>query len=161
MVRAIDSPMPMPSALLVKNGSKISFNLSSGRNTPAVHGHQAKHVLRLGKSLHGCPGEPSRGLRIIGPHAFTVHIGDAEKMLCDLQSLVCGLVIPSDRLGRILRHTPSAGVHESDVELGARITLLGKGRQASKRGRVLAPVGRGDPELRRAAFFLPCAPRPI
>ena len=34
MVRAIDSPMPMPSALLVKNGSKTSFNLSSGMPGP-------------------------------------------------------------------------------------------------------------------------------
>ena len=34
MVRAMDSPMPMPSALLVKNGSKTSFNLSSGMPGP-------------------------------------------------------------------------------------------------------------------------------
>ena len=34
MVRAMDSPMPMPSALLVKNGSKIPFNLSSGTPVP-------------------------------------------------------------------------------------------------------------------------------
>ena len=34
MVRAMDSPMPMPSALVVKNGSKISFNLSSGMPGP-------------------------------------------------------------------------------------------------------------------------------
>jgi hypothetical protein len=32
-------------------------------------------------------------------------------------------------------------VHKSDVELGARIALLGKGGQSSKRGRVLTPVG--------------------
>jgi hypothetical protein len=113
-------------------------------NPPAVHRHQAEHVLSLGKSLHGGPGEPSRGFRIIGPHAFTVHIGEAEKMLGDLKSLVCGLAVPCDRLGRIARHTPSIGVHESDVELGARIAPLGKGRQPLKRGRVLAPVGRGD-----------------
>jgi hypothetical protein len=36
------------------------------------------------------------------------------------------------------------GVHESDVELGTRIALLGKGRQSSKRGRVLTPVSSGD-----------------
>jgi len=34
MVRAMDSPIPMPSALLVKNGSKTSFNLSSGMPEP-------------------------------------------------------------------------------------------------------------------------------
>ena len=34
MVRAMDSPTPMPSALLVKNGSKTSFNLSSGMPEP-------------------------------------------------------------------------------------------------------------------------------
>ena len=34
MVRAMDSPIPMPSALLVKNGSKTSFNLSSGMPGP-------------------------------------------------------------------------------------------------------------------------------
>src|SRR5580765_6757762 len=34
MVRAMDSPMPMPSALLVKNGSKTSFSLSSGMPWP-------------------------------------------------------------------------------------------------------------------------------
>src|SRR6476659_4642239 len=34
MVRAMDSPMPMPSALLVKNGSKTSFNLTSGMPEP-------------------------------------------------------------------------------------------------------------------------------
>ena len=34
MVRAMDSPMPMPSALLVKNGSKTSFNFSSGMPEP-------------------------------------------------------------------------------------------------------------------------------
>ena len=34
IVRAMDSPMPMPSALLVKNGSKTSFNLSSGMPEP-------------------------------------------------------------------------------------------------------------------------------
>ena len=71
------------------------------RNTPAIHGHQAKHVLSLRKSLHGRPGEPSRGFCIIGPHAFTVHIGDTEKMLHDLKSLVCGLAIPCDRLDRV------------------------------------------------------------
>ena len=30
MVRAIDNPMPMPSALVVKNGSNTSFSLSAG-----------------------------------------------------------------------------------------------------------------------------------
>jgi hypothetical protein len=35
-------------------------------------------------------------------------------------------------------------VHKSDVELGARIALLGKRGQSSKRGRVLTPVGGGD-----------------
>jgi hypothetical protein len=35
-------------------------------------------------------------------------------------------------------------VHESNVELRPRIALLGKGRQPSKRGGVLAPLGRGD-----------------
>ena len=30
MVRAMDSPMPIPSALLVKNGSKISLSFSAG-----------------------------------------------------------------------------------------------------------------------------------
>ena len=34
MVRAMDSPMPMPSALLVKNGSKTAFSLSSGMPEP-------------------------------------------------------------------------------------------------------------------------------
>ena len=34
MVRAMDSPMPMPSALLVKNGSNTSFSLSSGMPGP-------------------------------------------------------------------------------------------------------------------------------
>jgi hypothetical protein len=37
MVRAMDNPMPMPSALLVKNGSKTSFNLSSGEALAGVH----------------------------------------------------------------------------------------------------------------------------
>jgi hypothetical protein len=36
MVRAMDSPMPMPSALLVKNGSKTSFSLSSGMPEPSL-----------------------------------------------------------------------------------------------------------------------------
>ena len=65
-------------------------------------------------------------------------------MLCDLKSLVCSLAVPCDRFGRISRHTPSIGVHESDVELRARIAPLGKGIQPSKCGRVLAPVGCGD-----------------
>ena len=34
IVRAIDNPMPIPSALLVKNGSKTCFNLSSGMPGP-------------------------------------------------------------------------------------------------------------------------------
>ena len=65
-------------------------------------------------------------------------------MLRDLQSLVRGLAIPCERLCRISRHTPSVGVHESDVELDARIALLGKRRQPSKRSGVIATVGRGD-----------------
>ena len=113
-------------------------------NAPPIHGHQADHVLSLGKSLRGRPAKPSRGFRIIWLHAFTIHIGDAEKMLCDLKSLICSLAVPCECFGRISRHTPSIGVHKSEVELGARIALLGKGRQPSKCGRVLAPVGRGD-----------------
>jgi hypothetical protein len=76
---------------------------------------------------------------------------DAEKVLRDLKSLVCGLAIPCDRLGRIMLPTPSGGVHESDVELDARVALLGKRRQPSKRSGVIAPVGRSDGivELRR------------
>jgi hypothetical protein len=65
-------------------------------------------------------------------------------MLRDLQSLICGLAIPRDRLCWIALHTPPVGVHESDVELGARIALLGKQRQPSKRSGVIATVGRGD-----------------
>src|SRR5258706_14360244 len=38
MVRAMDRPMPMPSALVVKNGSKSSFNLSSGMPGPRSEG---------------------------------------------------------------------------------------------------------------------------
>ena len=106
--------------------------------------HQTEHELSLGKSLRCCPGEPSRGFRIIGPHAFTVHVGEAEKVLRDLKSLVCGLAIPCDRLCRISLHTPSVGVHESDVELGTRIALLGKQRQPLKRSHVIATVRRGD-----------------
>ena len=34
MVRAMDSPMPIPSALLVTNGSKTSFSLSAGMPGP-------------------------------------------------------------------------------------------------------------------------------
>ena len=33
-VRAMESPIPMPFALLVKNGSKTSFNLTSGMPEP-------------------------------------------------------------------------------------------------------------------------------
>src|SRR6202043_4137556 len=84
------------------------------------------------------------GFRIIGPHAFTIRIGDAEKVLRDRKPLVCGLAVPGDRLGRVSRHTPSEGMHESDVELGARIAGRGKRRQPPKRGRVIAAVGSSD-----------------
>jgi sulfatase-like protein len=100
--------------------------------------------LSLGKSLRRCPGEPSRGFHIIGPHTFTILVGEAEKVLRNLKSLVCGLSIPCDCLCRISLHTPSVGVHESNVELAARIALLGKQRQPSKRSGVIAAVGRGD-----------------
>jgi hypothetical protein len=98
--------------------------------------------LSLGKSLRGCPGEPPRGFRIIGPYAFTIHVGYADKVLRDLKSLVCGLAIPCDRLRRISLHTPSVGVHESDIELGARIALLSKWStavEAQSRNRPFGP----------------------
>ena len=34
MVRAMDNPMPMPSPLVVKNGSNIFFSLSDGMPGP-------------------------------------------------------------------------------------------------------------------------------
>jgi hypothetical protein len=45
-------------------------------------------------------------------------------------------------------------VHEPDVELGARIALLGQRRQPSKRSRIIAATRRGDRivELRRTGW---------
>ncbi len=111
-------------------------------DAPAVQGHQAEQELRLGEPLRGGAGEPSRGFRVIGPHAFTIRIGEAKKMLRDRKALVRSLAIPRDRLSRTSLKAPSIGVHESDVELGARVALLGQRGQPSDRRCVIAAVGR-------------------
>ena len=59
MVRAMDNPMPMPSALLVKNGSKTSFNFSSGMPEPrafmAFDGN-SQTVEFIKPNVFHCPG---------------------------------------------------------------------------------------------------------
>ena len=43
MVRAMESPMPIPSALVVKNGSNTSFSLSAGMRKLSLY-ENAIHV---------------------------------------------------------------------------------------------------------------------